>query len=189
MTTALLRAALGEVCENVSRHESGARTHVEYFRPMPPDRLARGSVPCGHDAALIDREWGVNFQVTVLKILVSDPDDFAVMECPQAGYGHPGDQRPRLRGPHQAPRCASAGSRDLFSQRHVERISGGGRSLLRAESETIQALEKTIIISLASVPALRKPADRAKRRREPRLRLRKPTCGCRRTAPAKSPID
>jgi hypothetical protein len=27
-TTALLRAVLDEVCENVSRHETGARTHV-----------------------------------------------------------------------------------------------------------------------------------------------------------------
>jgi hypothetical protein len=27
-TTALLRAVLDEVCENVARHETGARTHV-----------------------------------------------------------------------------------------------------------------------------------------------------------------
>lgn len=131
----------------------------------------------------------MNFQVTVLKILVSYPDDFAVMESPQAEYGHPGDHRPRLRGLHQAPRCAGAGL-EIFSQRLVERISGGwkitaqGRAVLElmeippAVSETIQALEETIIISLASVPALRKPADRAKQRRERRLRLRKPACGC-----------
>jgi hypothetical protein len=42
MTTALLRAALGEVCENVSRHESGARTHVE---SKILEAAPRGKVP------------------------------------------------------------------------------------------------------------------------------------------------
>jgi hypothetical protein len=44
-TTALLRAVLDEVCENVSRHQTGTRTHVASkileaaTNGTPPDRL------------------------------------------------------------------------------------------------------------------------------------------------------
>jgi len=75
---------------------------------------------------------------------------------------------------------------DIFSQGLVERISGGwqitskGRTALEfmegrpAAPEPISALsvEQTSVTSPAPVPALRQPADRAKRRRERRGRRR-----------------
>jgi len=51
----------------------------------------------------------VNFQVTVLKILVSYPDGFGVMEDHKARQGHPGDRWPRLGRPDEAFREQGAG--------------------------------------------------------------------------------
>ena len=74
--------------------------------------------------ALIETEQGVNFQVTVLKILVSYPDGFAVMDdfkrdmAILATSGRDwGDRTKRL--------AARVPDLDIFSQGLVERISGG----------------------------------------------------------------
>lgn len=63
-TTALLRAVLEEVCEGVSRHETGARTHVasklsrhkggNLARQSAAGR-PRSSLACADDVAIIAR--------------------------------------------------------------------------------------------------------------------------------------
>lgn len=127
----------------------------------------------------------MNFQVTVLKILVAYPDGFAVMEDLKrdmailATSGRDwADRTKRL--------AARVPGLDIFSQGLVERISGGwkitskGREVLELMEarptvlETAQAhpAEDTSATSLAPVPPLRQPADRAKRRRERRERRR-----------------
>ncbi|MBH5391760.1 hypothetical protein [Bradyrhizobium diversitatis] len=127
----------------------------------------------------------MNFQVTVLKILVAYPDGFAVMEDLKrdmailATSGRDwADRTKRL--------AAKVPGLDIFSQGLVERISGGwkitskGREVLELMEaqptalETPQAppTEDTSATSPAPIPPLRQPADRAKRRRERRERRR-----------------
>ncbi|MCK1405054.1 hypothetical protein [Bradyrhizobium sp. 76] len=129
----------------------------------------------------------MNFQVTVLKILVSYPDGFAVMDDLKrdmailATSGRDwADRTKRL--------AAQVPGLDIFSQGLVERISGGwkitakGRAALefmeaRPEaSAPVQAplLEDAaaVIAPPSHVPSFRQPADRAKRRRERRERRR-----------------
>ncbi|WP_027571491.1 hypothetical protein [Bradyrhizobium sp. WSM1743] len=127
----------------------------------------------------------MNFQVTVLKILVAYPDGFAVMEDLKrdmailATSGRDWADRTRRL-------AAGVPDLDIWSQGLVERVSGGwritdkGRAVLEmmearpAMSEATQApsVEDTIPISPPPVPPLRQPADRAKRRRERRERRR-----------------
>lgn len=127
----------------------------------------------------------MNFQVTVLKILVSYPEGFAVMEDLKrdmailATSGRDWADRTRRL-------AARVPDLDIWSQGLVERISGGwqitskGRTVLElmearpAANEPIQApsVEQTIVSSPTPLPPLRQPADRAKRRRERRERRR-----------------
>jgi hypothetical protein len=129
----------------------------------------------------------VNFQVTVLKILVSYPDGFAVMDDLKrdmailATSGRDwADRTKRL--------AAQVPGLDIFSQGLVERISGGwkitakGRAALEfmearpeASAPAQQAAPDEapqLVSEAAPVPPLRQPADRAKRRRERRERRR-----------------
>lgn len=128
----------------------------------------------------------MNFQVTVLKILVAYPDGFAVMEDLKrdmailATSGHDWADRTRRL-------AARVPYLDIWSQGLVERISGGwrltpkGRQVLelmeaRPTSEPIQSVAvnepSPRVTEQAVIPALRQPADRAKRRRERRERRR-----------------
>jgi hypothetical protein len=129
----------------------------------------------------------VNFQVTVLKILVSYPDGFAVMEDLKRDMGILATS-----GREWADRTKRLAARvpdvDIFSQGLVERISGGwqitakGRAVLEfmearpAAPEAIQApfVEEATapIVTSTQVPPLPQPTDRAKRRRERRERRR-----------------
>ncbi|MCP3395503.1 hypothetical protein NLM27_43220 [Bradyrhizobium sp. CCGB12] len=124
----------------------------------------------------------MNFQVTVLKILVSYPDGFAVMEDLKrdmallATSGRDwADRTKRL--------AARVPDLDIFSQGLVERISGGwkitvgGREVLesmeahRVPTAPVEAppVQEAAALTLPTqVPPLRQPADRAKRRRERR---------------------
>ncbi|MDE5445764.1 hypothetical protein GWG65_31025 [Bradyrhizobium sp. CSA207] len=129
----------------------------------------------------------MNFQVTVLKILVSYPDGFAVMEDLKrdmailATSGRDwADRTKRL--------AARVPDLDIFSHKLVERMSGGwqitakGRAVLEfmearpAAPQPIQAplVERATAATIAAtqVPPLRQPVDRAKRRRECRERRR-----------------
>ena len=128
----------------------------------------------------------MNFQVTVLKILVSYPDGFAVMEDLKrdmailATSGRDWAERTRRL-------ATKVPDLDIFSQGLVERISGGwkitakGRVLLEfleARAETPEPAQQTpidqakAVSETVPVPPLRQPADRAKRRRERRERRR-----------------
>jgi hypothetical protein len=128
----------------------------------------------------------VNFQVTVLKILVSYPDGFAVMEDLKRDMAILATS-----GREWADRTRRLAARvpdlDIFSHGLVERISGGwqitanGRAVLEfmetrpAAPEPTQAPlipETTATVSATQVPPLRQPVDRAKRRRERRERRR-----------------
>ncbi|MDF0515777.1 hypothetical protein GPL17_21015 [Bradyrhizobium yuanmingense] len=127
----------------------------------------------------------MNFQVTVLKILVAYPDGFAVMEDLKRDMAILATS-----GRDWADRTRRLATRvpglDIFSQGLVERISGGwkitskGREVLELMEarptvlETAQAhpAEDTSATSPAPVPPLRQPADRARRRRERRERRR-----------------
>ncbi|MCK1329498.1 hypothetical protein IVB57_14250 [Bradyrhizobium sp. CW9] len=127
----------------------------------------------------------MNFQVTVLKILVSYPDGFAVMEDLKRDMAILATS-----GREWADRTKRLASRvpdlDIFSQGLVERSSGGWQitSKGRATLEFMEArpsapkpmpalsVEQAIATSPAPVPPLRQPADRAKRRRERRERRR-----------------
>ena len=129
----------------------------------------------------------MNFQVTVLKILVSYPDGFAVMEDLKrdmailATSGRDwADRTKRL--------AARVPDLDIFSHGLVERLSGGwqitakGRAVLEfmeprpAAPEPLQAplVEEAPaeIVAASQIPSLPQPADRAKRRREGRERRR-----------------
>ncbi|WP_166517738.1 hypothetical protein [Bradyrhizobium canariense] len=129
----------------------------------------------------------MNFQVTVLKILVSYPDGFAVMEDLKrdmailATSGRDwADRTKRL--------AARVPDLDIFSQGLVERISGGwqitakGRAVLEfmetrpAAPEPLQAPlaeeAPAELVAAPQIPPLRQPVDRAKRRRERRERRR-----------------
>ena len=129
----------------------------------------------------------MNFQVTVLKILVSYPDGFAVMQDLKrdlailATSGHDWAHRTRRL-------AARVSELDIFSQGLVDRESGGwkitskGRAVLEfmesrpAAPEPIRAplveeVAEAVVVP-APVPPLRQSTDRAKRRRERRGRRR-----------------
>ncbi|TYL96654.1 hypothetical protein FXB40_11490 [Bradyrhizobium rifense] len=129
----------------------------------------------------------MNFQVTVLKILVSYPDGFAPMVDLKrdmailATSGRDWAERTRRL-------AARVPDLDIFSQALVERRNGGwritenGRAVLEfmearpAAPEPIQAprVEETTAAMVAAmqVPPLRQAVDRAKWRRERRERRR-----------------
>lgn len=139
-TTALLRAVLDEVCEDVSRYETGARTHVtsrileaegQHFARQAEAGRPRGSPRCANDVAIGGGERGVNFQVTVLKILVSYPDGFALIADLKRDMAILATS-----GPDWGERIKRLGALvpdlDIFSQGLVERMNGGGASPRRA---------------------------------------------------------
>ncbi|MHC2336304.1 hypothetical protein ACVIW0_005593 [Bradyrhizobium sp. USDA 4454] len=125
----------------------------------------------------------MNFQVTVLKILVAYPDGFAAMEDLKrdmailATSGRDWADRTRRL-------AARVPDLDIWSQGLVERSRGGWKitSKGRAALEFMEAPpaapdpsqpsvfeETTAAMEVATdVPPLRQPADRAKRRRERR---------------------
>ncbi|AMA55733.1 hypothetical protein [Bradyrhizobium sp. CCGE-LA001] len=127
----------------------------------------------------------MNFQVTVLKILVAYPDGFAAMEDLKrdmailATSGRDWADRTRRL-------AARVPDLDIFCQGLVERISGGwkitarGRQVLQfMEAPPAAEPERQALIDQAKavpetepVPRLTQPADRAKRRRERRERRR-----------------
>lgn len=128
----------------------------------------------------------MNFQVTVLKILVAYPDSFAVMADLKRDMAILATS-----GRDWADRTRRLATRvpdlDIWSQGLVERISGGwrltskGREVLefmeaRPSQEAIQVtpVSETTqpMAEQAPVPPLRQPAHRAKRRRERRERRR-----------------
>ena len=124
----------------------------------------------------------MNFQVTVLKILVSYPDGFAVMADLKRDMAILATS-----GPEWAERTKRLAARvpglDIFSDGLVERQSGGWRLTAngRAVLESMEArrsdpaAEKVAIEAAAApVPALPQPMERAKRRRERRQRRREP---------------
>jgi len=127
----------------------------------------------------------VNFQVTVLKILVAYPDGFAAMEDLKrdmailATSGRDWADRTRRL-------AARVPDLDIFCQGLVERINGGwkitarGREVLRkmeappaAEPAQQAPMDKAKAVSETEpVPPLPQAADRARRRRERRERRR-----------------
>lgn len=122
----------------------------------------------------------MNFQVTVLKILVSYPDGSAVMADLKrdmailATSGPDWDERTKRL-------AARVPGLDIFSDGLVERQNGGWRITVkgRAVLESMEArrsdpaVEKVAIEAAAApVPALPQPMERAKRRRERRQRRR-----------------
>lgn len=128
----------------------------------------------------------MNFQVTVLKILVAYPEGFAVIEDLKrdmailATSGRDWADRTRRL-------AARVPDLDIWSQGLVERISGGwrltskGREVLelmeaRPTPEPVPAAKPSEtappVVEKAPVPRLPQPADRAKRRRERRERRR-----------------
>lgn len=129
----------------------------------------------------------MNFQVTVLKILVSYPDGFAVMEDLKRDMAILATS-----GADWADRTRRLASRvpdlDIFSQGLVERISGGwrltskGRDILEfmevrpapGEPGVAFLVNETSppVLEIAPVPPLPRPADRAKPQRERRKRRR-----------------
>lgn len=136
-TTSLLRAVLDEVCVHISSNDTGARAHVaSKILKQPAEatrrpsgsskshvRLSRRRQRCGDSR---ERRVDVNFQVTVLKILVSYPDGFAVMadiKRDMAILATSGsdwtDRTKRL--------AAHVPELDIFSQKLVERLTGGWR--------------------------------------------------------------
>lgn len=61
-TTALLRAVLEEVCEGVSRHETGARTHVASKILEAATKGKRRPTVCGRSATKLcrmRRRWAI----------------------------------------------------------------------------------------------------------------------------------
>lgn len=129
----------------------------------------------------------MNFQVTVLKILVSYPDGFARMDDLKRDMALLATS-----GRDWAERTKRLAARvpdlDVFSQGLVERETGGwkitskGRAVLEFMEprsvvvepiETVTATEVAAAIpSEPAVPPLPLPAERAKRRRERRERRR-----------------
>ena len=117
----------------------------------------------------------MNFQVTVLKILVSYPAGFAVMADLKRDMAILATS-----GRDWAERTQRLAARmpdlDIFSQGLVERESGGwkitakGRTALEfmeARSGTARIFEEPLPEAAAAlVSVLRQPAERAKRRRE-----------------------
>lgn len=129
----------------------------------------------------------MNFQVTVLKILVSYPDGFAVMEDLKRDMAILATS-----GRDWADRTKRLASRvpdlDIFSQGLVERISGGwrltskGREILEfmeARPASSEPSPASVVdeasqpaAEIAPLPPLPQLANRAKRRRERRERRR-----------------
>ncbi|MCK1307679.1 hypothetical protein [Bradyrhizobium sp. 45] len=121
----------------------------------------------------------MNFQVTVLKILVSYPDGFAVMDDLKRDMAilvtsgrDWADRTKRL--------AARVPDLDIFSQGLVARESGGwkitvkGRMVLEfMEARPVgdRAIETVPAVD-APLPPLVQPAERARRRRERRERAR-----------------
>jgi hypothetical protein len=121
----------------------------------------------------------VNFQVTVLKILVSYPDGFAVMadlKRDMAILATSGrdwaDRTKRL--------AARVPDLDIFSQGLVARENGGWKITVKGRT-VLEFMEARPVADLAieTVPAvdalpppLPQPAERARRRRERRERAR-----------------
>jgi len=133
-----------------------------------------------------DRGAGVNFQVTVLKILAAYPDGFAVLHDLKRDMAILATS-----GREWADRTRRLAARvpdlDIFPQGLVERINGGwkitarGRTVLdlmeappaAPESAPEASVDETFAITQTEpVPQLRRPADRAKRRRERRREAR-----------------
>ena len=191
-TTALLRTILDEICASVSRSETGARTHVATKDPRSRQQgrdAARGieadpsrcPLAGGNHVALTGRGAGVNFQVTVLKILVSYPDGFAVMDDLKrdmallATSGRDWADRTRRL-------AARVPDLDIFSQGLVARERGGWKITVegRAVLESMEArppIDEQIEVAAVepsggAIPPLPQPAERAKRRRERRERRR-----------------
>jgi hypothetical protein len=187
--TIALLSFLDEVCESVSARETGARTHVAQKILQPATRgevSPEGLRQVGHNAlsqAPTIWRWpiedaGVNFQVTVLKILVSYPGGFAVMDDIKrdmailATSGRDwADRTKRL--------AVRVPDLDIFSQGLVDRESGGwkitnkGRAVLEF-MEARTGLEQPVeaVSAEMPVPPLPPLAERAKRRRERRQRRR-----------------
>src|SRR3954452_22852515 len=120
-TVRLMRSKLAN--EHVASKILEATTRGEVALDGLRQGRPRRPVPCTHHVALI-RSRGVNFQVTVLKILVSYPDGFAVMEDLKrdmailATSGREwADRTKRL--------AARVPDLDIFSHGLVERVSGG----------------------------------------------------------------
>lgn len=123
----------------------------------------------------------MNFQVTVLKILVSYPEGFAVMADLKRDMAFLATS-----GRDWADRTKRLASRvptlDIFSQRLVTRESGGwkitekGRTVLELMEARPGAGELLTVVPTetvtAPVPPLRWTVERAKRRRECRERRR-----------------
>lgn len=127
----------------------------------------------------------MNFQVTVLKILVSYPGGFAVMEDLKRDMAILATS-----GPDWADRTRRLAARvpdlDIFSQGLVDRESGGwkitpkGRAVLEfmeARPGTTEQAHPPLVAEAAAAaagpaPVPRQPVDRAKRRRERRERRR-----------------
>lgn len=127
----------------------------------------------------------MNFQVTVLKILVSYPDGFAVMADLKrdtailaTSGGDWAERTKRL--------AARVPDLDIFSQALVERLNGGwritekGRAVLefmedRSRDPEAVAKEGPIEPQGPAVPALRLHEQRGRRRRERRQRRRRAT--------------
>lgn len=122
----------------------------------------------------------MNFQVTVLKILVAYPDGYAVMADLKrdmailATSGREWSERTKRL-------AARVPDLDIFSQGLVERQNGGwritdkGRTVLEAmegRPAPVQRVEVVAAESIGPVPPLRQPVDRALRRRRRRERRR-----------------
>ncbi|WP_063694868.1 hypothetical protein [Bradyrhizobium stylosanthis] len=136
----------------------------------------------------------MNFQVTVLKILVSYPDGFAVMEDLKRDMAILATS-----GRDWADRTRRLATRipdlDIFSQGLVDRGSGGwkitpkGRAVLKymesratAELSHPPTIAEVAAVEPTMVPSLRQSTDRAKRRSERRERRRESRARARATA-------
>ncbi|WP_426418965.1 hypothetical protein [Bradyrhizobium genosp. A] len=123
----------------------------------------------------------MNFQVTVLKILVSYPDGFALMADLKRDMAFLATS-----GRDWADRTMRVAARvpglDIFSQRFVERLNGGwritadGRDVLEfmesrlKHDQPLKAARAEPVVE--AVPLPRQPADRAFWRRRRRERRR-----------------
>lgn len=141
--------------------------------------------PCGARCDTDDDATQVNFQVTVLKILVSYPDGFAAMAELKRDMAILATS-----GPDWAERTKRLAARvpdlDIFSQRLIERLNGGwritarGRAVLgfmepRSTAEIQPAVQATL--SEHPMPAmprsLRAEAVRLARKQHGRARNRR----------------
>ncbi|WFU75521.1 hypothetical protein [Bradyrhizobium sp. CB2312] len=122
----------------------------------------------------------MNFQVTVLKILVSYPDGFAVMADLKRDMAILATS-----GPDWAERTKRLAARvpdlDVFSQGLVERLNGGwritekGREVLEfMEARPIDPAPRRVEATVPATPTPlpRPPAEAGRRRRERRQRKR-----------------